>query len=266
MDWATSANWSPVRVIAAPADIIVFNSGGTINLTNVPSEVIGQLNISGNTVVNLSSQPLTAPATTNLITIAGGIGTDLQIFSGSELNITGPVNLGIRLLAGANASISGNMTFTAVSASHTIDAADANAIVFNSGADFIQDCNGNAFTSSGTSNAVIFATGSRFISRNGASPFGTAPASKVMFQTGSLYSHQHGGLVSLSGRTFADFEMNSAAYNHGNPANPGTNGLTVDNLTVTAATSFGINLTGESAYGKSCSEWWRSCICTGSSQ
>jgi hypothetical protein len=240
-DWTTSGNWNPSRTLPAPTDVIVFSTAGTLNITNVPTEVIGQLTVSGSAIVNLASQPLIAPATTNLITIAGGSGTDLQVLAGSELNIVSTINLGIRLLAGTNASISGSMTFSTGTVSHTLDATDAGAIVFSSGAVFTQNCDGNVFTSTGTNNTVVFSSGSRFIARNGASPFGSGTPSKVLFQTGSLYSHQHGGAVSLSGRTFADFEMNSAAYNS---SNVGTNVLNVDNLTVTAATNFGINLTG----------------------
>src|SRR2546423_1721011 len=78
--WATSTNWTPTRTTPAVDDILIFNNGATTTVTNLPTQTIGQLSVSGNTTVNLQA----AGAVT--LTIAGGTGTDLDVQSGSALN------------------------------------------------------------------------------------------------------------------------------------------------------------------------------------
>src|SRR5438094_8884113 len=82
--WATSTNWTPTRTTPASNDVLVFNNGTTQTVTNVPTQTIGQLSVSGNTAITLS-----ATATVTL-TIGGGAGTDLSVASGSQLNTSGP--------------------------------------------------------------------------------------------------------------------------------------------------------------------------------
>jgi DNA/RNA endonuclease G (NUC1) len=209
-------------------DVLVFNNGATTTVTGVPTQTIGQLSVSGNTTVNLQAAGVVT------LTISGG-GTGLSVAAGSALNCNANNAININVAAGTTGSISGSITFSAAaSTAHTLIAVSANGITFNSGAVFTQGTNntGNVF-GSGTSNSVIFASGSTFVQRAGGNPFQkTQPASVVVFQTGSLFSHQMAGAPSFSGRTYANFELNTT----GSPAVTGGNAVVMDNLTITAGT------------------------------
>ena len=237
--WANSASWTPARITPAANDILIFSTGGTVTATAIPTQTIGQLSVSGNTIVNLQSA---AAATT--LSISGGTGTDLSLASGSQLNISGSTVLIISVLTGATGSITGNMTFSSSVAStvNQLVAADASGITFNSGAIFTQSTNstGNVF-GSGTANSIVFASGSTFNQSAGSNPFQkTAPASVVVFQTGSLYkaNQSGGGGLSISGRTYANLEFNGTGTN----TMTGTGALSIDNLTINAGTN-SMNLT-----------------------
>lgn len=245
--WAVSANWTPARTTPAPNDVLVFNSGVNTTPTNIPTETIGQLLISGNTIVNLQGG-----AAGTVLTISGlAAGADLVVDFGSQLNINVPTNTTTLYVGtGATASITGDMTFSA--AAHKLDAADANvnAIVFNSPATFTQGtgCTGNIFTTNPGNNTVVFSSGSTFVQNTGANPFGLAtPNSKVVFQTGSLYKFQQNSAPSFSGRTYANLEINAASFNQ---SSTGTGLFTVDNLTITQGilnlnlTTAGVNIKG----------------------
>jgi predicted extracellular nuclease len=79
------------------------------------------------------------------------------------------------------------------------------------------------------------------VSQAGSNPFGlTQPAAKVVFQSGSLYRHEQTGLPGFSGRTYANFELNSAGYSSNST---GSAALSIDNLTITSG-AIGLNLTG----------------------
>ncbi|MFN8698449.1 MAG: hypothetical protein ACK5XQ_03905, partial [Flavobacteriales bacterium] len=123
----------------------------------------------------------------------------------------------LSLNTGSTASISGNFTFRnsntgTLGRPHAILAADANAITVTNGAVVTaQDLSGAPFGGSGTANVVIFQSGSRYVSIDGANPFQLAqPASKVVFQTGSTYSHEQTGAPSIFGRVYSNFEFNLA--------------------------------------------------------
>ncbi len=234
--WTTSTNWTPTRTTPAADDVLVFNNGATTTATAIPSQTLGQLSVSGNTTVNLQ-----AAAASTLLTIAGGTGTDLSVAAGSQLNVNVATNtLALTVGTGATGSISGSMTYTL--AAHTLIAADASGITFNSGATFTQGTGttGNVF-GSGTANSVVFASGSTFIQLAGSNPFQkTQPASVVVFQTGSLFSLQANLTPSFSGRTYGNFELNSSGAT---PTVTGTAAVSIDNLTITQGT-LNFNMTG----------------------
>src|SRR5947207_9495545 len=71
--WATTTNWTPTRTSPATNDVLVFNNGTTQTVTNVPTQTIGQVSVSGNTAITLTA---TAAA---VVTIGGGTGTDLSV-------------------------------------------------------------------------------------------------------------------------------------------------------------------------------------------
>ncbi len=236
--WADSANWTPTRTTPATDDILQFNGGGTVTATNVLTQTIGQLLLSNNSTVNLQ-----AAGVNTTLTIGGDTGTDLDVPSGSALNINGANSLFILLDTGATGSIFGNMTFS--NAAHRLFANDASAITFNSGATLTQGtgCSGNIFGNIGPVNIIVFASGATLEQIAGSNPFGNSqPNSKVVFQTGSLYKHSNSNNApSFTGRTYANFELNTS----GNTVSVSgaSAAVSIDNLTITAGT-LNFNMTG----------------------
>jgi hypothetical protein len=226
--WATDTNWSPPRTTPNTADILQFNNGATTTVTNIPVETVGGILVSGNTTVNLQ------PAGANTLTISNGVtGADLSVALGSALNANGASALSLALAAGATGSITGNMDFS-VSANRILPT-DSNSLTFNSGSKLTQNTgnSGNIFNNSGTANLVVFANGSTFDQRDGGNPFAlTQPASKVTFQTGSLYKLSIANAPALAGRTYANFEYDAA----GTASGSGGTAYSIDNLTVTQGT------------------------------
>jgi hypothetical protein len=152
----------------------------------------------------------------------GGASPAFEVESGSSLTVSAAATTRPMILfmkSGATASINGSLTFTGTT--HKIDAADSSAITVNSGGVVTQGtgCTGNVLTANGTAGVMSFASGSKFVSLAGSNPFGlTAPSSKVVFQTGSLYSQQQTTAPALSNRTYANFELDGNVT-----ANVGTN-------------------------------------------
>ena len=232
--WTTSTNWSPTRTTPATTDIMQFSDGTTKTIASVPTQTIGQLIVSGNTIVNLQCAIAT-------LTVSGGAGTDLSVAAGSQLNFNGTSVLTMTLSTGVTGSILGSMTFT--NAAHKLTSVDASGITFGSGSVFTAGTgfSNNAF-GSGTNGSIIFSNNSTYVGAAGGSPFGSAAANVVVtFQTGSLFKVTQNAVPSFSGRTYANFEINLTAYNQ---SSTGTNPFTVDDLTITAG-SPNINLTGQ---------------------
>jgi len=234
-DWTLPTNWTPSRVSLAANDILIFNNGAVNTPINILSETIGQLSVTNNTTVNLQA------AAAAVLTVWGLAGDDLVITAGAALNSNGSNALTLFIAAGATATVSGTMNFSG--AAHKLNAADNNAILFNGAAIFVQDigCSGNVFTTTGAANAIVFNAGTVFIQKAGANPFGlTQPASKVIFNTGSLYKHQQLLFPSFTGRTYANVEIDFAGFNQ---SALGVNLLTIDDLVITQGT-LSLNLTG----------------------
>ena len=236
-DWTVASNWTPVRGTPAPNDILQFNNGSVTTPINIPTQIIGQLSVSANTIVNLQGA-----AAATLLTISGLPGDDLTVATGSELAVNGINTTTIFLNTGATGVITGIMTFS--NAAHRLDAADASGIIFNSPATFTQaiGCTGNIFTALGTNNAVVFNTGSRFQQIDGGNPFAkTQPASKVVFNTGSLFLYQvTSSSPSFSGRTYADLQfMGSGTAS----TCTGASAVSIDNFSVVSGT-INVNMTG----------------------
>jgi hypothetical protein len=232
-DWQVAANWSPTRTIPAATDILQFNGGGTITVTNVPVQTLAQLSVSNSTLLTLQASG------GNTLTISGATGPDLSVASGSELNASGASALTIAVGTGATGSISGSMSFAA--AAHRLTAADASGITFQSGSVFTATgtLSGAAF---GTTNllSIVFASGSTYVGQSATGPFGAAqPNSVVVFQGGSSYRQETTSTPSFSGRNYANFEMNVA----GTVSVTGGAAVTLDNLTITQGT-FNFNMTG----------------------
>jgi hypothetical protein len=239
--WNESTNWTPNRNVTAINDILQFNNGLTITVSNVPTQTIGQLLISDNTTVALS-----AGASGNIITIQGGVGTDLSVPASSELLISSSNILKLQLATSVTGAVAGNLTFS--DEAHEINVADANGLIFSSGATFTASSNfagtpfGNNSTAVSGLNSVVFSSGSTYTANGGDNPFGAiAPASVVVFQNGSLYRHQMASPPSLNGRNYGNFEINFAT---GNYTMSGAGGFSVQNLTVTSANIAAFNVAG----------------------
>lgn len=226
--WATPGNWSPSGPPGS-GDGVIFNGSSAVTVTNVPTGItLAKLALSGTGAVNLQS------ASSGTLNIGGGSSPQLSIGSTSSLNFDGVSALTLNVTTGNIGTISGNITFT--NAAHNLTAADANGITFSSPANFTQGtgCTGNVF-GSGTSNSIIFGSGTTFTQNAGSNPFSkTQPASVVVFQAGNLYLAQqaNGGGLSFSGRTFANLEYNAT----GTVGASGTAALVVNNLIIDQGT------------------------------
>jgi hypothetical protein len=253
-DWSTSTNWSPAKTTPAINDIVRFSSGGTLNITGIQTQTIGQLAVSNNTIVTLQS------SASVILTIRGDDEVDLDVPSGSALNLgsSNPTNtITIALNSGTTGSIAGSMNFNADVAmtpnGHQLQAVDAGAITFQSGSIFTAGANFNG-TAFGTVNlnSIVFATGSSYIHAGGSSPFGAGqPSSVVTFQAGSLYRCTGTVGPSYSGRTYANFEVDQPTNTQNNQ---GSSPVTFDNFTVTNGVvnwdfSGGVNIKGNVLVG-----------------
>jgi len=232
-DFAVADNWTPSRTTPATNDILHFDNAGTVTVTNVTTQGIGQLGLSNNSTVTFQS---TSAA---VITINGGTGTDLQIPAGCALNFYSTLSantITIALGTGSTGSISGSMTFSATaSTAHRLTAADVGAIIFTSGSTFLagSNFNGNAF---GTSKAgsVIFSEGATYVHQAGSNPFvNNAPNSIVVFQTGSLYKLVGNTTPSFSGKIYANFELDLPGVII---TTTGGSSVSIDDLTITQGT------------------------------
>jgi hypothetical protein len=232
--WTTDVNWTPTRTTPLADDVLVFNNGAADTVTNVPTQTIAQLSVTGNTTVELVA---TAPVT---LTVAGSAGTDLAVDAGSALNSQAALATTIAIATGATGSISGSMTFA--NGGHRLTAVDASSVTFNNGAVFTAGTafSGNAFGTTNL-NSIIFANGSTYVSGAGSNPFGaSAPNAVAVFQAGSLYSHQQTGAPSFSGRTYSNVEINASGFN---VSASGGNACVINNFTMTQGT-LNFNLTG----------------------
>ena len=236
-DFGTAANWTPTRTTPATTDILVFNNGTTNSITGVITQTIGGLLVSGNTIVNLNS------TVASTLTIGNGVsGFDLSVENGSQLNVsqTSAVALIITLATNATGSISGSMNFSSTTAtspgSNQIISTDASGLTFKAGAVFTQNTSGYVFGTA-VSGKVIFSSGSTFIQVSGSNPL---PGTVTTFQTASLYKFTATTTPSFSGKTYANFELNSPGANL---TTTGGSAIIMDNLTITAGT-LNFNMTG----------------------
>ena len=226
-DWQVSTNWSPARTTPAINDILKFDNGSTSAITNVPTQTIAQLLVSGGSKITLQA------GAAAVLTLAGTTGDDLTVSgSTSELNISGATVLSIVLNAGTNGIVSGAMTLSG--AAHTVKSTDANSLIFANGSVFkaTTGFTGNAFGTTSL-NSVKFQAGSTYIQDAGSNPFGAgAPSSVLTFESGSLYKFTAAaGGPSYSGRTYANFENDSPLSTQNNQ---GSNPMTCDNYIVTS--------------------------------
>ena len=154
--WATSTNWSPTRTTPTSTDIIQFNSGLTRTVTGVPTQTIGRLAVTNNSIITLSST-----VSNQEFIINNGTGVDWNVAAGSRLSLIGTSRLRISLAANATAVIDGEL---------------------------VLGTNGNI----NSANAGILITINNKITNTGGS-FTSSTASKILFGPDGEYTHARNG-------------------------------------------------------------------------
>jgi len=213
-DFNTASNWSPARVSLFPNDILQFSSGGSSTATNVPTQTIFQLLVSGSTNISLEA------ASTNTLSINGTTAlTNLSVSAGSTLQVstvtTGNLTLNYGAVTGQLANIAGTMVVNA---------------------------NGTYTT---TNSTTTFASGSTYTHARdgGAIPAATWNATSTLNISGVVATNPTG----ISG-TFGNFTWNNASQGAATGAISAA--ITIaGNLSVNAGTLFDNNfqITGNTA-------------------
>jgi len=247
-DYTVATNWNPSRTTTYTSDILTFNNGTVNTVTNIPTQTIYQLVVSGsNTTVNLQ-----AGAANNVLNIAGDNNTgtyDLTVAATDSLNLTGTNELVIRLGTNATADILGNVRLD--NAVQVLDATyNSGAVInFESGSTCQTGVNFPSANSSGnypftniniTDVArVIFKSGSKYYNNGGNSPISKVASGSsiqfVNFQTGSWYIFQQSSSspwqLLLNNAVYSNFEWN-VNYTGSYGGSTGTNFTTFDSIYV----------------------------------
>lgn len=105
-NFATPANWTPVRNTPTSSDQLIFNTGENITPTGFTTQTIGTLTVTGNTILNMNTVSTTLTINSN-----NGAAPDLIINNGSTLNLSGGHTL--TLNSGTTADISGTLNVNA---------------------------------------------------------------------------------------------------------------------------------------------------------
>ena len=230
--WAISTNWTPKRTTPATNDILVINGVTTPapTITNLPTQTIGRLRILSNAQVTL-----TALSSGQTLTISGATSPAFEMQAGTALSLINSQLITIALSGSSTSSISGAIGFDG--GAHQLTAANASQLTFQSGGSFTTNTlfSGNAFGSTGTANAVVFASGSIYRHNAGSDPFGlAAPSSRVVFQPGSTAILRTATGFQSSGRTYANLTLQNNAAVTGS----GTGNFQLQTLNVEAGSSF----------------------------
>ncbi len=156
-DYTIATNWTPNRTTLANNDVLQFSNGGASTATNVPTQTIGRIEVSGNTNISLSSV-----AATQTLTFGGlSTGLNLDVQSGSTLQLSSTVS---------------NSTLLAFAAG-TQTATIAGTFIIND-----NTAHNNTYTAT---NAVTTVTGT--VTNNGAAF--TSTALNFIMAAGSMYNH-----------------------------------------------------------------------------
>ncbi|MBI5838416.1 MAG: T9SS type A sorting domain-containing protein [Candidatus Eisenbacteria bacterium] len=237
--YGTATNWTPTRTTPATDDVLIFNGGGMVTVTGVPAQTIGQLQLSNNSSVALQ------PSAAVTLALSGASGLALDVAAGSALLLNGTSALTLQLSAGTTGTVRGAVTVGG--AAHRMIVGSASGLSFQSGAVLTLGTgfSGNFFgtgVAPGALNSAVFQSGSLMIQSAGANPFGaSAPNAVTVFQHGSRFRMDGSLTPSVSGRTYADFELNNAAASL---APTGSNAWIMDSLIVSAGTLNLGSLTG----------------------
>ncbi len=232
--------WLPARSTGTASDILVFNRGGAVSVTSVPTASIGQMVISGGTEASFSG--LFGAAT---LTVVGGAGDDVVVEQGSRSVLASsgsPVS--VNLASGANASILGDVEIRG--GINRLQALSSNGVVFQStgraiigpGSSATPFGNGTGPSGFGS---VLFHYGSQYIAQAPIAVFGASyPFEVVTLWPGSRFRMDVAFAPDVSGRRYADFEYNVPG---GNSAFTGNGPLILDSLIVSQGT-LSVQMTG----------------------
>jgi trimeric autotransporter adhesin len=246
-NWTDPNSWTPVRNNLTTADILIFDgaktSNPTVNLDFAASQTVGQLKFTNSVIANL-----TVASDKTLILDNGVAGSDLDVAANSTVTIDNTIadaELTLRITTGETGIVAGTIMVrgTAGTAAHRIFTEEVNGLIFQNGSTFRTGTNfsGNPFGTVNL-NSVQFASGSTYRNQAGGSPFGAAaPNSVLLFDPGSFYRHEGNMAPDLNNRIYSNFEVNNAAFAQ---TVAGTGNLTLNNLTVSSATNFNVNLSG----------------------
>lgn len=242
--WNNSANWNPARTTPLPSDLLVFNLGGSITVTNVVAE-----NISGLVITNSSDVNLSGASAVTLSIRNGAATNDLHVNAGSSL--TSGTNVSITMLSASNAKVDTGGTFTVSSGRTFLITAYAGTMATIDGTfnlDGILTVSTPALmTINGTMNNT---SGSGAI---------TSTAPTIVFSSTAIYDHQRNGgvfpiatwhvdsearvtgavntnITQVNGQTFGKFVWNS-------PSQTGVVSMTLSGTT-TFNNSFTVTSTG----------------------
>ncbi|UPT65223.1 MAG: hypothetical protein M0D57_11640 [Sphingobacteriales bacterium JAD_PAG50586_3] len=215
-DWQVGTNWTPTRSNPTANDVLQFINGGTPTATNVPTQTISSLEISGNTSVILT------PTSTNTLTISDGTGADLDIQSGSSLSLSGNLTISFTSTGTPTTTIAGTLTvgsgsnydgyYAATTLTGTHNNNGTTTLYSFTTADIYNVNSGGVFVNSGTLSGFAAAS---FIVNNGGKyqhnlssgtiPTATWNAGSTCEVTGAISS-----IPSGMGQTFSNFTWNTS--------------------------------------------------------
>ncbi|GEO05980.1 hypothetical protein AAE02nite_36440 [Adhaeribacter aerolatus] len=246
-NWTDPNSWDPVRNSPTTADILIFDGSKTsspfVDIDYVNSQTIGQIRFTNSVKATLKV------ANDKMLILDNSVaGTDFLITAGAAVNITNSVagaKLEVVITNGETGTVAGELVLKgdAGSAAHKILAEGSDGLLFQNNGKFVTGINfsGNPFGTTNL-NSVRFTGGATLINESGGSPFGAAePNSVLIFDPGSYYQHTGNTAPDLNNRIYSNFEVSNAAFSQ---TVAGTGNLTVNNLTVTSANNFDINLSG----------------------
>ncbi|NUY81878.1 hypothetical protein HUK80_13320, partial [Flavobacterium sp. MAH-1] len=213
--WASSASWTPARTIADPTDILQFSNGGSSTATDIPTQTVGTVTVSGNTAVNFQS------AAASTLTMAG-----LTIDAGSSVTSNGTAAaLSMAFSSGAVNTINGRLEIANGASANGISFSNSVTTVGTTGTFALGGTTAASVTSSGTTLTINGTYEHKYSTVAGTIPTATwGAASNVNILGYTTATSGAGGL----GQNFANFTWNtpslSVALNMGSSSTTGVSG------------------------------------------
>jgi hypothetical protein len=208
--WATAASWNPARNTPDPTDILLFNQGGSSTATDVPTQTVGRMRVTNNTVINLQ-----AAATSTLTIASDGSATDELFVEGGSTLMSNGTAAALTITysgTGSTGSIAGTVEVTSATGSTTA----------------------NTFNFTGGTTPVTTVTGTLANGQSGGTgvPVITGTAATLVFTSTGIYQHKF--TTSAGSIPTATWSTGSTVQILGyttNTSNPGTIAQTFSNFT-----------------------------------